>query len=300
MNTYISPTIGKILGVILMIVSMIFTVQLLTSFANDGFNKIVYTAFGIAIQGCQTLMFLYFWLQGRQWGAILFLFLCCLSLIGTIGFFSVNDAEQLQLGQNSDVRYNLMKQRSASLEKQVRSAEDQISDYASRRYFTKGVKPTQKILERLQKEQSELHNQMVNFTPEPPSQALYSFLGDFFKMPVKQVKLALFTAYALALDICAVFLLAYSMSDTGNSRVNPNMLSGANTNIAVGSGSIRQRYETALFNSQKADGSLAGQRKIADQIGCSNEQASEIHRQMKKEGLIDVQGTKTYPSSKII
>lgn len=298
MNTYISPTIGKILGIVLMIVSMIFTVQLLTSFANDGFNKIVYTAFGIAIQGCQTLMFLYFWLQGRQWGAILFLFLCCLSLIGTIGFFSVNDAEQLQLGQNSDVRYNLMKQRSASLEKQVRSAEDQISDYASRRYFTKGVKPTQKILERLQKEQSELHNQMVNFTPEPPSQALYSFLGDFFKMPIKQVKLALFTAYALALDICAVFLLAYSMSGgTGNNQVNPNRLSGTNT---VQDSSLRQQYETALFNSQKADGSLPGQRKIADQIGCSNEQASAIHRQLKKEGLIDVQGTKTYPSSNII
>jgi len=39
---YINPTIGKIVGGCLMAVSLVFTVQLLTSFAVTGFDRIVY------------------------------------------------------------------------------------------------------------------------------------------------------------------------------------------------------------------------------------------------------------------
>ena len=318
---YINPAIGKIVGGCLMAVSLVFTVQLLTSFAVTGFDRIVYAVFGAGIQVCQTLMFLYFWLQGRHFGAVLFALLFCLSLVGSIGFFATNDATTLALSQNSDQRYKLMQSRSAQLEKQIGNAESRMSEYASKKYFTHGVKPTRELLTGLNAEQTKLHEQMLSFQAEPPSQALYSFLANFFVMPVDQVKLGLFTAYAVALDLCSVFLLAFSLSG-GSGTGNPTRMSepevsnpqiAATTQVSkVGNvspvlgtvqadpanpdKSMMLEYVEHLYpDTQKDDGSLIGRRKVSDLIGISNKQSDAVHRHLKSLGIVEVKGSKTFP-----
>lgn len=114
-----------------------------------------------------------------------------------------------------------MEKRAASLDTTLNSLNEQMGVFARKKWYQNGTIPTQGSIEKLQAEQAKLHNEMMTFTPEPPSQALYSFLSEFFVVPVKQVKLMLFTAYALALDLCAVFLLAYSLG--GQGTVNPTL-----------------------------------------------------------------------------
>lgn len=56
-----------------------------------------------------------------------------------------------------------------------------------------------------------------------------------------------------------------------------------------------QRYISALFGSQKPDGSLTGRRKIGDLLGMSQAECDRIHTRLKRAGLIRVEGMKTFP-----
>ena len=311
--------IYKVTGLVLMAVSMVFTVQLLASFATNGFDKLVYAAFGIAIQTCQVLAYLHCAQTDRPLAMGIFAGLFVLSLVGTVGFFSVNDSRTLQQAQSSDTRFALMKERSESLQNQIQGTQGQIRDYSARSIMTKGVLPARAELKALNADQAKLHDEMMSFTPDPPSQALYGFLSEFFQCAPGQVKLALFVAYAIALDLCSVFLLSVSAGlsvqpvrtdKTNNSSDNrqaevvveqpqasdqkeaPALPVRTSTDNTLSD--LKQRYLDCLKAGKRKNGSLPGQRRTADELNISNDQAQAIHQALKREGVLEVRGTNTF------
>ena len=208
---FLNPNVAKAVGAMLMAVSMVFTVQLLVSFAKEGdiFNKLVFTTFGVAIQTAQTLLFLYYCIQKKPFHAVLWAFLFVLSLCGSLGFFAVGDSTQKQISIQADARYGLLMERKNTLQAEIESTNQTIAEYAKGEYFSNGVKPTQQLLKDLRRQQEETHQQLMNFTADPPQESLYGFLSMLSgeRLSVKQVKLCLFGAYAVALDLVSVALL---------------------------------------------------------------------------------------------
>lgn len=206
------------IGFVLFAVSTVFTVKLLVAFGGNGFEKLIYALFGVAVQSCQTLLFIFslalIWSGKKAWavpGFLLFGILFILSLAGTIGFFAVGNREKVDASYKGDLKYSEMKTRIAMIDKEINSCQGIISDYAKIGVVTRGVKPTQQRLDELRNEREKAYNELVNYQPTPATDALYEQIAMFFGCSKDQAKSAIFAFYALALDLSAVFLLGYGL-----------------------------------------------------------------------------------------
>jgi hypothetical protein len=216
-------------GVVLSIVSMIFTIQLLTSFGNNGAERVVYGTFGGAIQFCQSLLAVFIFLciasgrPGKSLPAfIVWVLLFVLSLGGTIGHFCVSNSTKIQSATAGDANYKLMSDQISQIDKEIESLNAQREDYQRKNWITKGVKPTTEKIDRLMERKAELSKDFMNYESAPPEDSLYHYLAKFFGIAdVSQMKLIIFILYSIALDTASVVCLGYSAGFL-NFSDNPN------------------------------------------------------------------------------
>lgn len=210
---------AALVGLILSIISAIFTIKLLTQFGNDGFEKLIYAVFGGTVQAAQTLLYLYgcfcVW-NGRPGKAtpalIMWGLLFGLSLVGSVGFFAVTNKTMDITAKESDSGYELLQNEIKAIDSQVESLNAQIKAYASKNIMTHGVKPSQNKINELMAHRQEVTSQLVNYQGENPNNALYDMIGRFFGVSdPERVRFVLFVLYALALDLTSVILLSYSI-----------------------------------------------------------------------------------------
>jgi hypothetical protein len=220
------------IGLLLSVVSTIFTIKLLTSFATSGSEQVLYGVFGFAIQGAQTLCFVYacfcIWnnAPGKAVpGLVIWGLLFCLSLAGTIGFFSVNNAQKVEQATAADSNTTLMSDRMKQLDSQIETLTAQSKDFQRRGMLTKGVIPTQSRIAELLEKKEQLSSEYMTYEATPASDALYKHLATFFGVQdTEKVKFWVFVLYSLALDTASVVLLAYSaglLNFAGNEGGNP-------------------------------------------------------------------------------
>jgi len=209
-------TLALVCGYGLSAISMLFTMRLLMSFAASPIESIMYGAFGCLIQIAQTILFVigcYAIKQNRS-GAMTLCFslygvLFVLSICGTLGSFSRTSKQNTQTAELSDVRFQQYQSGIAGIDKQIESCNQQIKEYASRNYFTNGVKPVQAQLEKLQADRKELLSKIESHRVIPSGEAMYNWIGEFLQVEPQQVKLVMFTAYGVCLDLAAAILLAF-------------------------------------------------------------------------------------------
>ncbi len=211
-------------GLLASLVSTWFSVELYTSFASTGLDKMVYTACGIAMQSMQLLVYVcswfYFW-RGDKGKAVIgftcFLSLMVLSIIASLGFFSVvNKKTTTAATQNSDV-YTGMKDRLASIDSEIAGLQDQVAAYAAKGYITKGVKPTQERIDQLRQERQQVLTRVDGYKLTPDADALYAYLAEFMigkdytREDVQRIKLWIYLMSAICLDVVSAVLLGFSL-----------------------------------------------------------------------------------------
>jgi len=221
MKNKMKPGVSKlaaVLGVILQIVSAIFTVNLLINFAAVGWEKFVYALFGVAIQGSQGLAYIFGWyyLFKNQAGKALpalsiFVLLFGLSLVGTIGFFSVTNANMDSAAYHGDVKFSsLMTDKQAKMA-EIERLQQQSQDFADRNWLSKGVKPTEARIAQLQNEVDGLSSGIQSYQPASGTGSFYALLANFFGADAQTVRFVLFILYAIALDLTSAMLLGYTV-----------------------------------------------------------------------------------------
>ncbi len=214
--------LASIVGLMLSIISAIFTIKLLVTFATNGSEKILYGGFGACVQTAQTLLYLYgvfcIW-KGEPGkaipGIIMFLFLFFLSLVGTIGFFATTNADQGAKSKLSDVNYSSMTGRGEQIDRQ-RGIEQKHLSECPPKWNKNCIQPRERAIKNLQSERADLQGNISGFKAVPQNDALYKMIAEFFQgadptyEQVQQVKFLMFILYSLALDLTSVVLLAYS------------------------------------------------------------------------------------------
>ncbi|MCP4075909.1 MAG: hypothetical protein GY744_06980 [Gammaproteobacteria bacterium] len=211
-------------GLLASLVSTWFSVELYTSFANTGLDKMVYTACGISMQSMQLLVYVcswfYYW-QGKKSRAVIgftcFISLMVLSIIASLGFFSVvNKKTTTAATQNSDV-YQGMKDRLASIDAEIANLQNNIATYAGKGMITKGVRPTQQRIDQLRQERQEVLNRVDSYKLTPDADALYAYLAeftigkDYTREDVQRIKLWIYLLSAICLDVVSAVLLGFSL-----------------------------------------------------------------------------------------
>ncbi len=214
--------LASLVGLLLSIISAIFTIKLLVTFATNGSEKLLYGGFGACVQTAQTLLYLYgvfcIW-RGEPGkaipGIIMFLFLFFLSLVGTIGFFATTDSGQAGKAKLSDVNYKSMTDRLEQIDSQIQAVRKLLAECPAT-HNKHCIQPKFKALDALKAERAELQKSIASFKAVPETDALYRMIAEFFQGPdpayeqVQQVKFLMFVLYSLALDLTSVVLLAYS------------------------------------------------------------------------------------------
>lgn len=210
-----------IAGFTMVLVSMIFTIKLLAGFAETGFEQGLYAVFGFAVQAAQTVFLsigLYHWYFGNKGKAmpafLTYVVLFGLSLLGTIGYFSVTNREKLDKELVSDSRYVAMQQEIDAIDAQAATLQGQIADYQARNWITKGVKPTQEKLDALMQRRNQTVDKLDTYEPVPTADAMYLMLANFFgERDVDKIKFIVFVLYALVLDLGGALCLYYGLED---------------------------------------------------------------------------------------
>lgn len=211
-----SRKLDLVIGYGLSFISMLFTMKLLMSFAGSPIESIMYGAFGCLIQLAQTVLFVIgcYAIKQNRTGAQVICFLLygvlfCLSIAGTLGSFSKTSKQNTTQAELSDTRFQQYQKAIEGIDRQIESSNAQIKEYAAKAYFTNGVKPVQIQLEKLQTERKELLGKIEGFKVTPSGEAMYEWIASFLQVEPQQVKLVLFTAYGICLDLSAAILLAF-------------------------------------------------------------------------------------------
>jgi len=210
--------VSEIAGLVMCFVSACFTVRLMRSFATDGTEYWLYTVYGATVQVSQNCLFVYsvfLHRTGQGFKAmtafVLFCLLFVLSLAGTMGSFIVSNKVQNNQELTQDTRLKDMQARAKSLDRQIEASQRLISSYASKKIMTKGAIPEGQRLDTLNAERNKLSEDMANYKTEGTSDALHIALGKMFDCDPEDAKIALFTLYAIALDLVSAVMLAYSL-----------------------------------------------------------------------------------------
>jgi len=300
--------IAVLVGVILSLISAIFTIRLLAGFAQGGgFERVLFCAFGASVQITQTLSYTFatvLLFRGQGGKAVplygLFMGLFMLSLVGTIGAFAVSNQSKVEDATVNDPAYHAIQERIKQIDAEMVDTRAQIDDFAKRTILTKGVIPARQRLSELMQARTMAENELRSFQRLPTSDIVYSYIGRFFSVDdINQVKLALYCMYAILLDLSAALLLGYGVSIVDVSDVGRGPVQySTNTNTGGGglSPGLVRSYGEALIQGANPDGSLAGRRRVADTLSIDNRTADRLHTHFKKAGLIKVNGTKTYPA----
>ncbi|MCP4113232.1 MAG: hypothetical protein GY749_48175 [Desulfobacteraceae bacterium] len=229
--------VASAVGLLLSLISAIFTIKLLTTFATNGSEKILYGGFGACVQTAQTLLYLYgvfcIW-KGEPGkaipGIVMFLFLFGLSLVGTIGFFATTNSDQSQQAKHSNINYAAMVNRLQQIDNQMGIEQKHLSECPPK-WNKNCIQPRERAIEALQAERADLGQRIEGFKAVPQTDALYMMIAEFFQggnpsyEDVQQVKFFMFVLYSLALDLTSVVLLAYSaglLNFIGGTNNSPN------------------------------------------------------------------------------
>lgn len=400
-------TMASFVSLLLAVVSAIFTCQLLITFGNTGIQKVIYVVFGVGIQATQTICFaigcyLYVTGHGRKAlpGFALWLLLFVLSITGTIGFFTVGNKQHIEsTSKNSSTlseldsevarRKEMTAQEIKAIDSQIAELQKQAEGFQKRMIMTKGYIPAMQRIDDLSKRKDALIADLNGYSDKaistkqtfvelPASEELYTSLAGFFGCQASEIKLFLYVAYGIALDLSTALLLAYSFGMIGKEtavydgepvRIRNNNLPESQSEITSGDKDINElrrileqieragaaaamnqavkdiktpiipvvsadepvfsgmpeesvnpvQYSTVQAEEHETDfrpGSeiakgkavayifdlfttgrehLKGRRQIADTIGINQNEADTIHAYLKKEGLLKVDGMKSFP-----
>jgi len=225
---------SRIIGIIMYIISVIFTCNLMLTFGSSGREKVLYLVFAIVIQSCQLISLgisLILGFIGNKAKSKMFfmgfVYLFVLSLLGTIGFFAVSQREQTTKAYKTDVKYAEMKKQLDDYDKRIAQIDKQIEIFANKGMVSKGVNPLREEKAELTARRDKLSDDLKNYTPQATSDALYSSLSEFLDVPPDSLKLGLNFAYALILELMSAGLLWFSfflkfsvLGNQSNQQVN--------------------------------------------------------------------------------
>ena len=215
------------LGIGLALVSTVFTVKLMITFGNNGFEKCLYAVFGALIQSAQTALYVYsaycLWVlkePGKALpGFLLFILLFCLSLAGSIGSFVVSNRSQNVGIEKTEKIKSTYDTELAAINKDAESVNKQLENLKAKGVVTK-AKGTEEKSDALAGKRSALFEgkrQVIASELAEDPDALYKIIGEFFGITSNSAKMLLFTLYAIALELASVILLSYSMVLKGES-----------------------------------------------------------------------------------
>ncbi len=224
MRLSVYAKLGVALGIILVIVSMVFSVLLCIEFGSSGLSKAVLAMCGFAVQGTQTVLFIfgvYSWKVGKKGKGVFFIAVWAaffgLSIVASVSHFSTTNAVKQEQTASHDPAYLRMQERYNQLGKMIEQSGRRIDDFAKRTIMTKGVIPETAKQKELIRERNELADRMDSFQGIPAEDKMFYMLAEFLGCEnVRTLKLICFFVLGFLIDLGAVCLLFNDLDVSGS------------------------------------------------------------------------------------
>jgi len=220
MNLRFEGQIGRFVGIILYAVSTVMSMKLLVQFAESGFDQLLFGAVGFGFQTGMAILFIVGFKMAKAdkaglsaifFGSYLFLFF--LSLTASMGFFISSSHEKSVHSVHSDEKYTMMQDQLSKLDESIGKTQNQMDEYAAKRYYTKGVEPLRPILLEMQKKRDQVYSSLMAYNPVTSGDSFFVAVSEFFggNEDPKKIKFVIFFCVAVAVDAIGALLIALSL-----------------------------------------------------------------------------------------
>ena len=340
MDLKLEGQVGRFIGVVLYAVSTIMSIKLLVQFADSGIDQLMFGAVGFGFQTAMAILFIVGFKMAQEksnglaaifFGAWVFLFF--LSLTASMGFFISSSAEKTAKSIHGDEKYELMQSQMKKLDSDIEQMQYQMSVYAKKYYYTRGVEKIRPALNQAEKDRQAVYEQIMAYEPVTSNDEFFIAVAKFIGAEnPEQIRFIIFFCVAVAVDAIGALLIALSIVSNGFYEENQEQVkaplrdfkepvmahqedlrpfkdsykdplqerpySTVDVKTSSDTGITPETvtaYVNSLFAGQKPNGALKGRLSIADEIGISNQQAERIHNLLKGRKLLKVDGKKTFP-----
>ncbi len=272
MRLSVYSKLGVALGIMLCLVSMVFSVLLCIEFGSGGLSKSVLALAGLAVQGTQTVLFIfgcYSWKIGKRGKGVFFIAVWAaffgLSIVASVSHFSTTNVQKEQAAKSTDDAYLMLKERYDRLGRMIDESEARINDFARRTIITRGVKPETERQKGLIAERNEFAERIAAYKGEPAEDKMFYMLAEFMGVEnVNTLKLICFFVFGFLVDLGAVCLLFNDLDvsggfnerfdeDTGRSGggIRKSLAGQSFMQPAISGGSIAKSDGEAQFQEQQ-------------------------------------------------
>ena len=210
-----------LVSILAFIVSLIFTIKLLTAQATTGADKTLFTGLAFATEIGKVVLFslgmmLLFVMKKRSYswlGAPLLLIslaFTILSIIGTLGALQVSNMEKTEKSIIASDKYNLLKEQIAGLTMQANAYRAKANEMPPN-YYTKKQEALDKALA-TETEKEKLLKELQNLKIEDAGSqnALYVALANWTGDSTENVKFKVMASYGIGLEALALFCALFA------------------------------------------------------------------------------------------
>lgn len=206
-------------GSLLCLVSLILTIKLTLSMADDPFDQALMAALGTGIELCKWIFVsLGFGLLFRFKGFLALPFLCVgivvilVSIIASVGFWVAQEDIVSQNAVRSSTKYQAFVSLLQEKKLQIDALQKQANQDSQSRYpfIRERTKQNIQAIQGLQQEQYSILEKMEKVASETKSSTtpLFQGLAKMFKKPPEQIKFNVYVLLSILLEICGMMAIA--------------------------------------------------------------------------------------------
>lgn len=320
-------------------VSLIFTIQLLSSQATTQADKALFSGLALSAELGKIILFsigmmLLFAIKNKRFSWIgvplllISLSFTILSVVGTLGALYTKNAEKTEASIINSDKYNLLKSQIQSLDQQAKQLRSTAAGQPSTwKTHNDAIQSAQRAEEKKAELLGEL--QSMETTGTGAQNALYVALANWTGEETETVKFKVMASYGIGLEalalFCALFAffgnyimgketyteISYNVEEMPTKIYNEEEYRFLNQNFTTeeeGAGFIKQEKPVSFTDIAKSyidhayqgrTKPLKGKQEVAKELGTRKENLVKVGEILEKLNLIETKGTETFPAKSI-